>query len=125
MTTILELPALSAVETTPADFYFRFLSAYPSPNSPVDLSDWTAVFTVSATLGGEAVVTQAATATADGSISVTLSPTQIAAILARVPAPPQIGARSSSFWQLRLTSPDATPFVHIWQGGLSIARATA
>lgn len=125
MTTLLELPALSAVESTPADFYWRFLSAYPAPNSPVDMSTWTAVFTVSQTLGGEAIVTQSATATADGNISVTLSAAQIATILARVPAPPTIGARSSAFWQLRLTSSDATPYVHIWQGGLSIARATA
>ena len=125
MTTLLELPALSAVESTPADFYWRFLSAYPAPNSPVDLSTWTAVFTVSQTLGGDAIVTQSANATANGDISVTLTASQIKTILDNIPSPSRIGARSSSYWQLRLTSSDATPYVHIWQGGLSIARAIA
>lgn len=117
MADFLQLPALSAIEGQQADFNWLFLSDYPAPNSPVDLTGWTATFTVSTNIDGPAVVTTTPTLGAGGDISVTLT----AAELSLLPTAPKIGGRISAYYQLNLNAP-SPEFNQVWQGGLSIAR---
>ena len=118
MTRLVILPTINIVQGAQLDQYWRWLSAFPGPRTPVPLTGWTGVFTMTDVGGGDVLHTAPLTLGAAGDISLTI-PAEVTATLQ--PAR-QIGGRAAAEFQIKLTTtnPELT---QVWQGGVSIARA--
>lgn len=119
MPTLIQLPPVKIIRGQTADFAWRLRSAYPTPQSPVDLSTWTATFTISKMVGSVAVLTATPAMDADGNISVSLNATQTAALQSF----DEISGNDAAAYQLNLNAP-SPELNQVWQGGVIIAEAT-
>lgn len=118
MAKILQPPAIMAIKGETASFNWRILSAYPEPRSPVDLSTWTATFTIRDRDEGFTLLEATPALTSGGDVSVDLTADQTATLTAAR----QIGGRCAAVYELNLNAPDPA-FDIVMQGGVSIAGA--
>jgi hypothetical protein len=112
------LPTVTITQGLQFDGNWQFLSQYPEPDSPIDLTTWTGEFVIAETLGDTPLISMPCALFASGDVTVTLTPEQTAALS---PAR-KIGGRMAAEFQIKLTAP-FPEFSQVWQGGVSIARA--
>lgn len=120
MTQITKLPAIEIVQGVQFNGDWRFVSAYPAQNTPIDLTGWTAEFVIADTLEDAPILTATPALYATGDIVVTLTGAQTAAL---DPAR-QVGGRAAAVFQITLRAP-LPEFDQVWQGAVSIARSVA
>jgi hypothetical protein len=118
MTAPVILPAISITRGQRAAFQWRYLTAYPAARTPVDLSDWTGLFTLALNYDDAPLLTVPCALGVDGFVRVTLQP----ADTAELAGSQQIGGRVAAVFQVTLTAPQPE-LSQAWQGGASIARA--
>ena len=118
MTAVTILPAIRIVRGQRAQFLWRYLTSYPAPRTPVDLSTWAGVFTLALDYDDTPLLSVPCGMGADGRIVVTLAPEQTA----NLAGPQQIGGRVAAVFQVTLTAPNPA-LSQVWQGGATIAKA--
>ena len=117
MTPVL-LPPVKAIRGEAFGFSMRIRSdTVDTPRAPVDLTPYTAAFSVGPAFGEPATVSSVPELTENGFVTVRLT----AAETALLPATPVMGGRVSAVFQITLTPPDDGD-VAVFQGSLSVAE---
>jgi len=117
MSAVLILPTISMVQGVDFSQVWRFLTNYPTPRTPIDLSNWSGEFTLSDAVA-EPFFRAPLTLLASGDITLTIP----AATTATFRPARQVGGRAAAEFQIRLEAP-LPELSQVWQGGVSIARA--
>ena len=120
MSQVTKLPAIEIVQGLQFSGDWRFVSAYPEPNTPIDLTGWSGEFVIADYLDGTPILTVTPALYATGDITVTLTEAQTAAL---DPAR-QVGGRAAAVFQITLRAP-SPEFDQVWQGAVSIARSVS
>lgn len=112
MADLVTLPPIVLIE----GFAFSQGWIFEAGGDPVDLSLWSGTFEIAATINDAALVTEALTLGADGSIELTIPVADIALL-----TPSDIlGGGPVGVYQITLTAPD-TIDDQIWQGVCNVA----
>jgi hypothetical protein len=119
MTQPVILPTIALTQGLQFDGYWRFMSNYPIPRSPVNLAQWSGRFDITETASGAVLYSAPLTLTNMGDISIIIAPE----ITATLNPARQVGGRAAAEFQIKLDAPEAD-LSQVWQGGVSIARAT-
>lgn len=117
MPEILKLPPVSIVQGLEFTGNWQFVSAWPAPNSPIDLTTWTGEFVIADDLEADPLLTVAPTLNANGDIAVSLTEAQTTAL----DPSRKVGGRAAAAFQITLRAP-LPKFDQVWQGAVSISR---